>query len=84
MTLFYPFGRCCTSKPHAALESSTLHDILEVLVVDEMVEGVTEAGGLGDGVVGVEMDESPMSSEVDVEERLVVVTVEREEAVVNP
>ena len=55
-----------------------------MLVVDEMVEGVTEAGGLGDGVVGVEMDESPMSSEVDVEERLVVVTVEREEAVVNP
>ena len=54
-----------------------------MLVVDEMVEDVTEAGGLGDDVVGAEMNESSMSSEADVCE-LVVVTVEREEAVVNP
>ena len=53
-----------------------------MLVVDEMVEDVTEAGGLGDDVVGAEMNESSMSSEADVCE-LVVVTVEREEAVVN-
>ena len=47
-----------------------------------MVEGVTEVGGLGDDVVGAEMNESPMSLEADVDE-LVVVTVEREEAEVN-
>ena len=46
-----------------------------MLVVDEMVEDVTEAGGLGDDVVGAEMNESSMSSEADVCE-LVVVTVE--------
>ena len=56
---------------------------MEMLVVGEMVEGVTEAGGLGDDVVGAEMNESPMSSEADVDELVVVVTVEREEAVVN-
>ena len=53
-----------------------------MLVVDEVVEGVTQAGGLGDDVVGTEMNESPMSSEADVE-LVVVVSVEREEAVVN-
>ena len=47
-----------------------------------MVEGVTEAGGLCDGV-GAEMNESLMSSEADDDELVVVVTVEREEAVVN-
>ena len=49
----------------------------------EIFEGVTEAGGLGDDVVGAEMKESSMSSEADVDELVVVVTVEREEAVVN-
>ena len=54
-----------------------------MFVVEKMVEGVTEDGGLGDDVVGAEMNESPMSSEADVDELVVVVTVEREEAVVN-
>ena len=54
-----------------------------MLVVDEMVEGVTEGGGIGDDVVGNEIDESPTSSEADVDERVAVVTVEREEAVVH-
>ena len=54
-----------------------------MLIVDEMVEGVTEAGGLGDDAVGAEMNESPMSSEADVDEFVAVVTVERKEAVVN-
>ena len=54
-----------------------------MLVVGEMVEGVTEAGGLGDDVVGAEMNESPMCSEADVDELVAVVTVELEEAVVN-
>ena len=54
-----------------------------MLLVDETVEGVTRAAGLGDDVVGVEINESPMSSEADVDELVVVVTVEREEAVVN-
>ena len=49
----------------------------------EMVEGVTEAGGLGDDVVGAEMNESPMSSEADVDDLVVVVTVDREEAEVT-
>ena len=49
----------------------------------EMFEGVTEAGGLNDDVVGAEMNESPLSSEADVDELVVVVTVEREEAEVN-
>ena len=55
---------------------------MKMLVVDEMVEGVTAAGRLGYDVVGAEMNESPMSSETDVE-LVVAVTVEREEAVVN-
>ena len=54
-----------------------------MLIVDEMVEGVTEAGGLGDDVVGAEMNESPMFSEADIDELVPVVTVGREEAVVN-
>ena len=54
-----------------------------MLVVDEMVEGVTEGGGIDDDVVGNEIDESPTSSEADVDERVAVVTVEREEAVVH-
>ena len=52
-----------------------------MLVVDEMVEGVTEGGGIDDDVIGNEIDESPTSSEADVDERVAVVTVEREEAV---
>ena len=39
-----------------------------MLVVDEMVEGVYQAGGLGDGDVGAEMNESPMPSEAGVNE----------------
>ena len=54
-----------------------------MLAVDEMVEGVTEAGGLGDDAVGAEMNESPMSSEADVDELVAVLTVERNEPVVN-
>ena len=42
----------------------------------EMVEVVTEAGGLGDDVVGAEINEPLMSSEAD-DDELVVVTVER-------
>ena len=52
-------------------------------VLDEMVEGIIENGGLGDDVVGAGMNESPMSSATDVGELLVVVSVEGEEAVVN-
>ena len=52
-----------------------------MLVVGEMVEGVTEAGGLGDDVVGAEVNESPMSSEAGVDELAAVVTLEREESV---
>ena len=54
-----------------------------MFVVEKMVEGVTEDGGLGDDVVGAEMNESPMFSETDVDELVVVVTVEREDAVVD-
>ena len=48
--LVYPVGRCFISKPHGVLEDLTVHDALEMLVVDEIVEGVTEAGGLGDNI----------------------------------
>ena len=54
-----------------------------MFVVEKMVEGVTEDGGLGDDVVGAEMNESPMSSDANVDELVVVVTVERETAEVN-
>ena len=64
------------------LEAKTVHDALDMLVV-EIVKGVTEASGLGDDVVGAEMNESPMSSEAAVDELVAVVTVELEEAVVN-
>ena len=47
-----------------------------------MVEGVTEAGGLGDDVVAAGINEPLMSSEADVDE-LVVVTVERNEIVMH-
>ena len=52
-----------------------------MLLVDETVEGVTRAAGLGDDVVGVEINESPMSSEADVDELAAVVTIGRVEAV---
>ena len=61
-----------------------VHDALGMLVVDEMVEGVTEAGGLGDHTLdGAEMNLSLMRSGADVDELVVVAILERGEAVVN-
>ena len=61
-----------------------VHDALGMLVVDEMVEGVTEAGGLGDHTLdGAEMNLSLMRSGADVDELVVVVTLKHEEAMVN-
>ena len=54
-----------------------------MVVVGKMVEGVTEVCGLGDDVVGAEIIESPKFSEAGGDERLTVVSVQREKAVVN-
>ena len=47
-----------------------------------MVEGVTEAGGLGDEVVGAEINEPLMSSKAD-DELVVVVSAKRKDIVMN-
>ena len=80
MTLFIPLAVAVPARRTECLKLKRFTMPWRWWLFVEMVEGVTEVGGLGDDVVGAEMNESPMSLEADVDE-LVVVTVEREEAV---
>ena len=60
-----------------------VYDALEMLVIGKTAGGVTEVDGLGDDVVGAEMNESPMPSEADIDELVVVATVQRDEAAMS-